>query len=125
MDNNMDSKILYLKNSIEQLWNEKESVGTSSSEETKKVIQETLGLLDNGILRVSEKINGIWKVNEWLKKAVLISFKIKPVDIIAGGPGNSSWWDKIPSKFSNWTKKDFDFESKKTAIDYFNIKRNI
>ena len=60
----MDSKILYLKNSIEQLWNEKESVGTSSSEETKKVIQETLGLLDNGILRVSEKINGIWKVNE-------------------------------------------------------------
>ena len=104
----MDSKILYLKNSVEQLWNEKESVGTSSSEETKKVIQETLGLLDNGILRVSEKINGIWKVNEWLKKAVLISFKIKPVDIIAGGPGNSSWWDKIPSKFSNWTKKDFN-----------------
>ena len=78
----MDSKILYLKNSIEQLWNEKESVGTSSSEETKKVIQETLGLLDNGILRVSEKINGIWKVNEWLKKAVLISFKIKPCGII-------------------------------------------
>ena len=108
MDNHMDSKILYLKNSIEQLWNEKESVGTSSSEETKKVIQETLGLLDNGILRVSEKINGIWKVNEWLKKAVLLSFKIKPVDIIAGGPGNSSWWDKIPSKFSNWTKKDFN-----------------
>ena len=100
----MDSKILYLKNSIEQLWNEKESVGTSSSEETKKVIQETLGLLDNGILRVSEKINGIWKVNEWLKKAVLLSFKIKSVDIIAGGPGNSSWWDKIPSKFSNLTK---------------------
>ena len=111
----MDSKILYLKNSIEQLWNEKESVGTSSSEETKKVIQETLGLLDNGILRVSEKINGIWKVNEWLKKAVLLSFKIKPVDIIAGGPGNSSWWDKIPSKFSNWTKKDFNKNNFRTV----------
>jgi len=104
----MENKILYLKNSIEQLWNEKEKVRTSSSEETKKVIQETLGLLDNGTLRVSEKINGIWKVNEWLKKAVLLSFKIKPVDMIAGGPGNSYWWDKIPSKFSNWTKKDFN-----------------
>ena len=58
-------------------------------------------------MRVSEKVDNSWKVNQWLKKAVLLSFKIWPMKVIKGGPDNSNWWDKIPSKFSSWTEKDF------------------
>ena len=96
-----------LKNSIEQIWDNKEGISSSTKGIERDSIEECLSLLDAGKVRVSEKIEGSWKVNEWLKKAVLLSFKLWPMDIISGGPGNSNWWDKVPSKFSKWDSKDF------------------
>ena len=72
-------------------------------------------MLDAGKVRVSEKVEGIWEVNEWLKKAVLLSFKLWPMDLISGGPGNSNWWDKVPSKFSKWSSKDFQNNNFRTV----------
>ena len=107
MNNSSQDKVLSLQSNIENIWLNKESVNSDSSEEVKGYIEKTLQLLDSGQIRVSEKINGTWTVNEWIKKAVLLSFRIRPLDLIDGGPENSKWWDKIPSKFSEWTKKDF------------------
>ena len=107
MNNYSKNEILSLKSTIEKIWNEKESINTSSSTEARNAIKKTLNLLDSGLVRVSEKVDNSWKVNQWLKKAVLLSFKIWPMNVIKGGPDNSNWWDKIPSKFSSWTEKDF------------------
>ena len=107
MNNSSQDAVLSLQSNIENIWLNKESVNSDSSEEVKGYIEKTLQLLDSGQIRVSEKINGTWTVNEWIKKAVLLSFRIRPLDLIEGGPENSKWWDKIPSKFSEWTKKDF------------------
>ena len=107
MNNYSKNEILSLKSTIEKIWNEKESINTSSSTEARNAIEKTLNLLDSGLVRVSEKVDNSWKVNQWLKKAVLLSFKIWPMNVIKGGPDNSNWWDKIPSKFSSWTEKDF------------------
>ena len=107
MNNYSKNEILSLKSTIEKIWNEKESINTSSSTKARNAIEKTLNLLDSGLVRVSEKVDNSWKVNQWLKKAVLLSFKIWPMNVIKGGPDNSNWWDKIPSKFSSWTEKDF------------------
>ena len=68
---------------------------------------ETIKKLDNGEIRVSEKINGQWILNQWVKKAVLLSFQVTNQKLILNGPGKSYWWDKVPSKFEGWKKKDF------------------
>ena len=70
-------------------------------------VEAALHLLDTGKLRVAEKIEGAsgpgsWKVNHWLKKAVLLSFRLNDMAAIPGGPGGTSWWDKLPSKFAGW-----------------------
>jgi 2,3,4,5-tetrahydropyridine-2-carboxylate N-succinyltransferase len=64
-------------------------------------------MLDAGEARVAEKIDGSWVTNQWLKKAVLLSFRLNDMAVIGGGPGKSKWWDKVPSKFDGWTAKDF------------------
>ena len=85
----------------------------STSGEVKEAINLALNLLDTGKLRVAEPTGkSQWKVNQWLKKAVLLSFKINDMDIITGGPQSinndpANWWDKIPSKFSGWGKQEF------------------
>jgi 2,3,4,5-tetrahydropyridine-2-carboxylate N-succinyltransferase len=66
-------------------------------------------MLDRGEARVAEKqADGNWQVNQWLKKAVLLSFRLNPMQIIKGGPGEASWWDKVPSKFDGWTANEFE-----------------
>lgn len=71
-------------------------------------VAEVLSLLDRGALRVAEKMpDGTWTTREWVKKAVLLSFRLNPMMAISGGPGNAPWWDKVPSKFANWTEKEF------------------
>ena len=115
MKNSSKDTVLLLQNNIENIWLNKESVNSSSSEEVKDYIEKTLQLLDSGQIRVSEKINGTWTVNEWIKKAVLLSFRIRPLDLIDGGPENSKWWDKIPSKFSEWTQEDFSNNNFRTV----------
>jgi 2,3,4,5-tetrahydropyridine-2,6-dicarboxylate N-succinyltransferase len=64
-------------------------------------------VLDRGEARIAEKIDGEWRVNQWLKKAVLLSFRLQPMALIGGGPGEAQWWDKVPSKFAGWTDAEF------------------
>src|SRR4029077_15646856 len=65
-------------------------------------------LLDKGEARVAERqANGKWQVNQWLKKSVLLSFRLNDMDVIPGGPGKASWWDKVPSKFDGWGPNRF------------------
>ena len=98
---------------IERVFDNNEDVNPNTSGEVKEAINLALNLLDTGKLRVAEPTGkSQWKVNQWLKKAVLLSFKINDMDIITGGPqsinnGPANWWDKIPSKFSGWGKKEF------------------
>ena len=112
MENNTTAN---LKNKIEEIWNKKENISSSTEGTERNSIEECLSLLDSGKVRVSEKINNKWTVNEWLKKAVLLSFRLWPMTMISGGPGNSSWWDKVPSKFSKWNSKDFQSNNFRTV----------
>ena len=115
MNDNTNFKIEDLKNNIENIWENKENISSSTQGKDRDAIEKCLDLLDSGEARVSEKINNNWVVNEWLKKAVLLSFRLWPMDLIAGGPGNSNWWDKVPSKFSKWNAKDFQENNFRTV----------
>ena len=75
--------------------------------EKRDAIEAAMSLLDNGTLRVAEKNEGEWHVNQWLKKAVLLSFRLNNMTTIAHGPGTANWWDKVPSKFDGWGAEDF------------------
>ena len=73
----------------------------------RQAVNETLNALDSGALRVADKSSGAWVVNQWAKKAVLLSFRLNHMQKIGGGPDGAVWWDKVPSKFLNWTDTDF------------------
>ena len=96
---------------IENLWEKKDEINFIENNEARSAVLEILDNLDKGKLRVCEKIDGNWIVNQWLKKTILLSFRIQDMEIISGGPsivnGTSSWWDKVPSKFQNWGSQDF------------------
>tara|TARA_Y100001970_G_scaffold206407_1_gene251349 strand:- start:1189 stop:2016 length:828 start_codon:yes stop_codon:yes gene_type:complete len=96
-----------LKESIEKIWSNRKELNKSKSKKDFNIIMETIKKLDNGEIRVSEKINGQWILNQWVKKAVLLSFQVTNQKLILNGPGKSYWWDKVPSKFEGWKKKDF------------------
>ena len=100
-------KIDKLKNSINDIWKKKEQGKKIVSKKDVNIIMETINNLDSGKIRVTEKINGKWNLNQWVKKAVLLSFQVTDQKLIANGPGKSFWWDKVPSKFEGWKKKDF------------------
>ena len=96
-----------LSAAIEAAWDKHESLGVTSKGAERDAVEAALDALDNGSLRVAEKIDGAWKVNEWLKKAVLLSFRLNDMKLIDGGPGNAVWWDKVDSKFAGWTEEKF------------------
>jgi 2,3,4,5-tetrahydropyridine-2-carboxylate N-succinyltransferase len=96
-----------LKKSIEAAFERASEVTTETKGEIRDAVMETLELLDSGKARVAEKKGGEWQVNKWLKKAVLLSFRLNDMDVIKNGPGKSVWWDKVPSKFEGWKKKNF------------------
>ena len=102
-----------LKNIIDDAFDNISNVSTDSKGEVREAVEETLNLLDTGKLRVAEPLGSSkWKVNQWSKKAVLLSFRLNNMEIIQGGPeswdcGPSVWWDKVKSKFSNWSSNDF------------------
>ena len=96
-----------IENSINEIWKKKEKSQKIKSKKDIKVIMETINYLDSGKVRVAEKIKGKWILNQWVKKAVLLSFQVTEQKVISNGPGNSSWWDKVPSKFEGWKKKNF------------------
>ena len=92
---------------IDELWEKRDSVGPESDARLRHVVGWAIGLLDAGELRIAEKRDGEWVVNQWLKKAVLLSFRLNPIEAISGGPGSAHWWDKVPSKFAGWGEKEF------------------
>ncbi|RUY87980.1 MULTISPECIES: 2,3,4,5-tetrahydropyridine-2,6-dicarboxylate N-succinyltransferase [unclassified Mesorhizobium] len=100
-----------LEKSIEKAFEERDAISTATRGETRDAIQSALDLLDRGVVRVAERqADGKWHVNQWLKKAVLLSFRLNPMEIIKGGPGEATWWDKVPSKFDGWGAVDFEKE---------------
>ena len=97
-----------LENAIEAAWNVREEIPPSTTGETRKAIEATLSALDTGSLRVAEKNDkGDWIVNQWAKKAVLLGFRLKDMEVHEGGPQNSGWWDKVDNKFKGWNTKDW------------------
>ncbi len=100
-------KVNILKKEINQIWSKRTDLNPKSNKKLIKPISDTIDLIDKGKIRVAEKINNEWKVNGWIKKAILLSFRVNEQKTISNGPGSSSWWDKVPSKFSSWKKKEF------------------
>ncbi|KAB7742867.1 2,3,4,5-tetrahydropyridine-2,6-dicarboxylate N-succinyltransferase [Parvibaculum sedimenti] len=97
-----------LKSVIERAFDERDQVNTGTKGEVREAVETALNLLDKGEARVAEKIGDSWEVNQWLKKAVLLSFRLNDMGLIAGGPGdNTHWWDKVPSKFEGWGEAEF------------------
>jgi 2,3,4,5-tetrahydropyridine-2-carboxylate N-succinyltransferase len=84
---------------IDAAWEDRANVTTETRGKVREAVDAALDLLDAGKARVAEKIDGEWLVNQWLKKAVLLSFRLTPTATISGAPGGASWWDKVPSKF--------------------------
>jgi 2,3,4,5-tetrahydropyridine-2-carboxylate N-succinyltransferase len=96
-----------LETIIDAAFEDRASIDARTKGEVRDAVETALSLLDCGKLRVAEKLEGAsgpgsWKVNQWLKKAVLLSFRLNDMAAIPGGPGGSTWWDKVPSKFAGW-----------------------
>ncbi len=93
---------------VEAAWDNRDSISPSTTGEQRDAIEATLETLDNGTARVAEKTADGWQVNQWLKKAVLLSFRLNDMAMIEGGPGtNTNWYDKVPSKFEGWDENRF------------------
>jgi 2,3,4,5-tetrahydropyridine-2-carboxylate N-succinyltransferase len=96
-----------LATTIDEAWENRDTLSPSTKGAVREAVDEALSLLDSGALRVAEKFQGEWLVHQWLKKAVLLSFRLNDMGSIAGGPGGASWWDKVPSKFLGWDEARF------------------
>jgi 2,3,4,5-tetrahydropyridine-2-carboxylate N-succinyltransferase len=92
---------------IEKAWDTRDQVSPQTTGEVREAVVNALNMLDSGRARVAEKSDGVWITHQWLKKAVLLSFRLNDMGLIGGGPGRSGWWDKVPSKFEGWTVKEF------------------
>ncbi|MBB3808982.1 2,3,4,5-tetrahydropyridine-2,6-dicarboxylate N-succinyltransferase [Pseudochelatococcus contaminans] len=97
----------HLASTIDNAWERRNDVSPATTGEIRDAVEEALNQLDSGRARVAEKVDGEWRVNQWLKKAVLLSFRLNDMAVIAGGPGDASWWDKVPSKFAGWDAQAF------------------
>lgn len=98
-----------LEKTIDKAFEERDGISTSTRGEVREAIETALDLLDKGTARVAERQDdGKWQVNQWLKKAVLLSFRLNPMELISGAPGGASWWDKVPSKFDGWGAMDYE-----------------
>ena len=96
-----------LETAIERAWDARESLSADTQGEARDAVEQALSLLDSGAARVAEPDGEGWRVNQWLKKAVLLSFRLNDMAEIAGGPGGANWWDKVPSKFAGWGAGEF------------------
>ena len=101
-----------LQTQIEKAFEDRAKITSATRGHARDAVDEALDLLDRGKARVAEKLPGAtgpnsWKVNQWLKKAVLLSFRLNDNTLIDGGPGQATWWDKIPSKLEGWGENRF------------------
>ncbi|MGE0232021.1 MAG: 2,3,4,5-tetrahydropyridine-2,6-dicarboxylate N-succinyltransferase [Flavobacteriaceae bacterium] len=98
-----------LQSVIDEAFEARDGINAGTKGKVRDAVNEALNLLDSGKARVAEKqADGNWKVNQWLKKAVLLSFRLEPMKVVRGGPGDSVWWDKVDSKFEAWGALDFE-----------------
>ena len=96
-----------LEQRIDKAWEERDSINAQTTGDVRAAVEAAIDLLDSGAVRVAQPADGGWTVNQWLKKAVLLGFRLNPMERISGGPGGASWWDKMPSKFAGWGDEDF------------------
>jgi len=96
-----------LARTIDEAWDIRETLSSGTRGAVREAVSEALALLDKGHMRVAEKFQGEWVVHQWLKKAVLLSFRLHDMAPIAGGPGGAHWWDKVESKFQGWSEAHF------------------
>jgi 2,3,4,5-tetrahydropyridine-2,6-dicarboxylate N-succinyltransferase len=96
-----------LSQTIDAAWEDRAAVSPSTRGAVREAVETALQMLDEGRARVAEKTGGAWQVHQWLKKAVLLSFRLNDMAVIGGGPGAAVWWDKVPSKFDGWSERDF------------------
>lgn len=88
---------------IDRAWEDRDAITSNTKGEVREAVEATLEALDKGIVRVAERRQGgRWVTHQWAKQAVLLSFRLYDMGVIGGGNGNSTWWDKVPSKFENW-----------------------
>ena len=96
-----------LKDIVERAWEERDAIGPDTRGEVRSAVDAAIAALDCGEVRIAEKLNGEWAVRQWLKKAVLLSFRLNPMEAISGAPGGAHWWDKVASKFAGWGEREF------------------
>ena len=97
-----------LESTINTAFDARDGISSATKGEVRDAVEHALDLLDKGEARVAEREDsGKWKVHQWLKKAVLLSFRLNDMSAISGGPGKASWWDKVPSKFDGWGANRF------------------
>ena len=98
-----------LERTIEDAFEARDTISAATRGPVRDAVNAALDLLDRGEARVAERqADGAWTVNQWLKKAVLLSFRLNPMEIVKGGPGDAVWWDKVPSKFDGWSANEFE-----------------
>lgn len=97
-----------LETIINAAWDGRDALSTSTKGEQRDAVETALELLDSGEMRIAEKTDGKWHVHQWLKKAVLLSFRLNPMDVISGGPDGAPWYDKVDSKFKGWNNREFE-----------------
>ncbi|PYE87582.1 2,3,4,5-tetrahydropyridine-2,6-dicarboxylate N-succinyltransferase [Phyllobacterium leguminum] len=98
-----------LEKIIVKAFDERDGINLDTRGEIRDAVEQALNALDRGEVRVAEKgADGNWHVYQWLKKAVLLSFRLNAMEIVKGGPGESVWWDKVPSKFDGWGALEFE-----------------
>ncbi|MGO4386584.1 2,3,4,5-tetrahydropyridine-2,6-dicarboxylate N-succinyltransferase [Microvirga sp. 2YAF29] len=97
-----------LARNVEAAWEDRANVSISTTGSVREAVEEAMNLLDSGQARVAEKAaSGEWQVHQWLKKAVLLSFRLNDMKVVSGGPDGATWWDKVPSKFEGWGENRF------------------
>jgi 2,3,4,5-tetrahydropyridine-2-carboxylate N-succinyltransferase len=98
-----------LEKTIDKAFEERDGVSAATRGAVRDAVETALSILDKGEARVAERqADGKWHVNQWLKKAVLLSFRLNPMEVIGNGPGGAVWWDKVPSKFDGWSANEFE-----------------
>jgi 2,3,4,5-tetrahydropyridine-2-carboxylate N-succinyltransferase len=96
-----------LSHVVNAAWEDRDSISASTSGGVREAIDQTLDRLDCGAIRVAEYYEGEWITHQWVKKAVLLSFRMNPMERVSGGIGGGHWYDKVPSKFASWSDAEF------------------
>jgi len=97
-----------LETVIEAAWENRADLSPATQGEARDAVEAAIAALDAGEMRVAERaVSGEWRVHQWLKKAVLLGFRLHPNGLMSGGPNGGAWWDKVPSKFEGWGEAEF------------------